>query len=121
MPYIDPIFRDPLNAGRRPVNSGELNYNLTRMLKSGAPDGELVEQMIAECRRYLGDEPRYSHYNDVVGAVVCCVAEYQRRTETEGDVHVEWSDGIRARVLKSIFATLDPYEDKKRVQNGDVL
>lgn len=121
MPYIDPAFRDALNTGKRPVNAGELNYNLTRIIKSGMVHAELVEALAQECFRYLGDEPRYGTYNDVIGAIVCCLHEYARRHPAEGDVQDDWADEVRGAILGRIFARLDPYEDKKRLANGDVL
>lgn len=120
MPYIDKVFRERLDQGAKPVSSGELNYKLTRILLSKARQSELVTMLWAECLAYLGDAPRYAHFNDVVGAIVCCLAEWARRHPAEGDVHEDFCDEVRGALLAATFALLNPYEDKKRAQNGDV-
>lgn len=120
VPYIDKIFRERLDQGAKPVNSGELNYKLTRIILNTKRHSELVTLLWAECLAYLGDSPRYGTYNDVVGAIVCCVHEYARRHPVEGDIQDDWADEIRGALLSAVFALLTPYEDKKRAQNGDV-
>jgi hypothetical protein len=64
MPYIKQGVRDQLDAGlREPVNSGELNYVITRL-----------------CARYLGGIGfSYTQVNDVVGALECAKLELYRR------------------------------------------
>lgn len=81
MPYIEQDDRRDFEAGLSlldPATPGELNYLFTMIIS-----------------RYLGFDPRYSDFNEAVGALECCKLELNRR-------------------LISI------YEDEKIIQNGDV-
>ena len=81
MPYIDTEARKALDSGqKKPVNAGELNYLLTRIV-----DEYLVDRGM-----------RYAHINEVVGVLECAKLELYRRVaapyETEkmqenGDVY----------------------------------
>lgn len=77
MPYIKQTDRERLVMGF-PMTPGELNYDLTRQVV-----------------RYLGKEPNYAKFNEVVGVLECIKQELYRRM-------------------------IAPYEDKKKAENGDV-
>jgi len=62
MPYIKKINRDELNMGKTPENVGELNYVLTKLILD-----------------YLGDNPHYQNYNDVLGVLTAIQFEIYRR------------------------------------------
>ena len=81
MPYIKQKDRNDFKAGLdllHPENPGELNYLFTTIIV-----------------RYLGDDPRYIDFNEVVGALECCKLELVRRK-------------------------INDYEDKKILESGDV-
>ncbi len=78
MPYIKEDRRIAICEGDAPRDAGELNYVLTRI-----------------CLGHLGDMPRYSDFNEVIGVLECCKLEFYRRAAA-------------------------PYEDKKIIENGDV-
>ena len=85
MPYIKTENRDHLEVEAceygqaNPRNCGELNYEITLLLK-----------------RYLQRKGAcYQTYNDIIGALECAKLEIYRR-----------------KVI--------PYEDKKKLENGDV-
>lgn len=80
MPYITIDARKRLDSGGRPETAGELNYLLTKLV-----DDFLTEK----------GELRYSHLNEVMGALECAKLELYRRIAA-------------------------PYEDQKLSQNGDV-
>jgi uncharacterized protein DUF6899 len=80
MPYITPERRKAILAGAKPQDAGELNFAITMLVDD-----------------YLKDkgEIRYSHLNEVIGAVDCAKLELYRRVAA-------------------------PYEDEKIAENGDV-
>ena len=84
MPYIKKVARQGLNdiiqsfEGINILTPGELNYLITKLT-----------------HHYLGDNPSYNRYNDVIGALECAKMELYRR-----------------KVI--------PYEQKKIQENGDV-
>ncbi len=80
MPYIGKEARVELNVrtDRDIKTVGELNFCITRLV-----DG------------FLGPDPTYTDFNDVVGALECAKMELYRRAAV-------------------------PYEDKKREENTDV-
>jgi hypothetical protein len=80
VPYIDREARVRLDGGGRPETAGELNYAITRIVD-----------------RYLTDKGgiRYTHLNEVVGALECAKLELYRRLAA-------------------------PYEDVKMRDSGDV-
>ena len=80
MPYIEAEARERVDAGGAPESAGELNYGITRLV-----DAYLV------ARGGL----RYTHLNEVVGALECAKLELYRRLA-------------------------GPYEDAKRRETGDV-
>ena len=80
MPYIDTTSRARIDAGGSPETAGELNYAISRLVD-----------------RYLIDSGglRYTHINEVMGALECAKLELYRRVAA-------------------------PYEDLKRSEAGDV-
>jgi hypothetical protein len=80
MPYITREQRERLDILARQIkDAGELNYCLTRTILE-----------------YLGENPRYQNYNDVIGVLECMKQEIYRRK-------------------------IASYEDKKIIENGDVF
>ena len=77
MPYIK--AEDRSFAKKYPETAGELNYALTCVVLG-----------------YLGDNPNYQRFNDVLGALEGCKFELYRRR-------------------------IAGYEDKKILENGDVF
>ena len=79
MPYIKSERRKAILAGAKPQDPGELNFAVTALVD-----------------RYLEDKGgiRYSHLNEVIGALDCAKLELYRRIAA-------------------------PYEDAKIVENGD--
>ncbi len=80
MPYIDAGARERLDHGGAPETPGELNYAINRLV-----DDYLMSK----------GEVRYTHLNEIIGAVECAKLELYRRV-------------------------LAPYEDEKRKAAGDV-
>jgi hypothetical protein len=80
MPYIDKAARERIDQGVRPETAGELNYVISKVVDD-----------------YLfGKGPlRYTHLNEVVGALECAKLELYRRVAA-------------------------PYEEKKIAEAGDV-
>jgi hypothetical protein len=76
MPYIPQDAR--IQAEKQPGIPGELNFALTQLIKF-----------------YLGEEPNYQRYNDVLGALEGAKLELYRRK-------------------------IAGYEDSKIIENGDV-
>lgn len=80
MPYITEDARARIDEGGKPETPGELNYAITRLT-----DNYLVQK----------GGIRYSHVNEVIGALECAKLELYRRVA-------------------------GPYEDQKLEENGDV-
>jgi hypothetical protein len=80
MPYITDEARSRLDKGGKPSTAGELNYAITRLV-----DDYLI---------FRGGI-RYTHLNEVVGALECAKLELYRRVAA-------------------------PYEDQKINETGDV-
>lgn len=80
MPYIKQERREAILAGAKPQDAGELNFAISVLVDN-----------------YLKDKGgiKYSHLNEVVGALDCAKLELYRRLAA-------------------------PYEDKKIEENGDV-
>lgn len=78
MPYIDSYRRWALECSNKPESAGELNFVITK---------HLVD--------YLGEDPSYYQFNEVIGVLECAKQEIYRRM-------------------------IVPYEDKKMEENGDV-
>jgi hypothetical protein len=80
MPYITQERRKAILAGAKPQDPGELNFAITVLVDS-----------------YLQGKGgiRYSHLNEVIGAIDCAKLELYRRVAA-------------------------PYEDEKIAENGDV-
>lgn len=63
MPYLDKGIRASLEAGRKPVEAGELNYLITRLC-----DEFLMKTAMS-----------YKNINQVIGALECAKLEFYRR------------------------------------------
>lgn len=126
MPYIKSAERLALATSRkRPMNPGELNYLITRQLididekvitKEEASE-EIKKLILEYCENHSF---KYQTANDVGGAVFFAGMEYNRRHEYPID-----SDNSITRLLKRVINSfyiehMGPYEDVKKVENGDV-
>lgn len=80
MPYITLDARTRLDKGAKPETPGELNYAITRLV-----DEYLIQK----------GGIRYTHVNEVIGALECAKLELYRRVAA-------------------------PYEDQKLSETGDV-
>ena len=80
MPYVTAEARSRLDQGGNPETAGELNYAITRIV-----DTYLIRK----------GGVRYSHLNEVIGALECAKLELYRRVAA-------------------------PYEDQKITETGDV-
>jgi Domain of unknown function (DUF6899) len=80
MPYVTVEARVRLDQGGKPETAGELNYAITRLV-----DEYLIQK----------GGIRYSHLNEVIGALECAKLELYRRIAA-------------------------PYEDQKMTETGDV-
>ena len=78
MPYVDASVQNMLDVSMDPQRAGELNYCITKL-----------------CVDFLGSTPRYSNFNEVIGALECAKLEMYRRM-------------------------IAPYEDIACAKNGDV-
>jgi hypothetical protein len=63
MPYIEKLKRHILTNGGKPMNSGELNFLITTLVRE----------------YWLAHGPKYQAINDIVGALESAKAEFQRR------------------------------------------
>lgn len=63
MPYITADRRISIDNGTRPATAGELNYQLTQVIKS----------------HWVNSPRNYATINDIVGALEGAKAEFQRR------------------------------------------
>ena len=68
MPYVDTDARARLDGGADPVNAGELNYAITK----------LVDAYLARCAEDAG-RLRYAHLNEAIGVLECAKLELYRR------------------------------------------
>jgi len=63
MPYVDKILREKIDSGNyEPIEAGELNYKITKIVLG-----------------YLGNEPHYKEFNDVLGVLTAIQHELYRR------------------------------------------
>ena len=84
MPYITQQRRTSIANGEQPGSSGELNYQLTQVIRT---------YLLACGATSLGIT--YATLNDIIGALDACKLEFYRRVVV-------------------------PYEERKRVANGDI-
>ena len=80
MPYVTVEVRARLDQGGKPETAGELNYAITKLV-----DDYLIQK----------GGIRYTHLNEVIGALECAKLELYRRVAA-------------------------PYEDQKITETGDV-
>ena len=62
MPYVSNPMRKLLDTGSAPINPGELNYLITKLIL-----------------KYLGSNPGYTEINEVIGVLECAKLELYRR------------------------------------------
>jgi hypothetical protein len=120
MPYIksNNDRRQRLQESDVAQNAGELNYQIFYYIKHNEiPNSNFcltTEQTVALfVENFLGETRNYQKYNDMIGCLVCSWKEIKRRL------------GINADFLLDIIEYYDEeiaiYEDKKIIENGDVL
>jgi len=115
MPYIEQTRRDAISNGAQPDNAGELNFRLTMILL--AADNPERNDVLKACEQYISHKGlRYQFINDVLGACDGAAREIARRTH--GHEH-------KQRLLRYVAAAIydaiaGPYEDQKRIENGDI-
>ena len=82
MPYIPQERRDALEPQLAvPTTAGELNYRITRLFLQHPPRSVLAAMLRVEAERYIAQFGlSYGKINDIVGAMICAMLEYTRRT-----------------------------------------
>lgn len=128
MPYIKPEDRKAIDAGRVPENAGELNYLLTMAcimarLDQGPNSAAVIERLQSDlyaiCQRFINAKQtlRYAAVNDVLGALDGAQREAQRRAFPRWPMAQSL---LRATATKFYDEVAAPYEDAKRIENGDI-
>jgi len=124
MPYIkdENNRREELKNGAKAEVAGELNCQIFVYLRSlieersdntciwnSSPDRV---KLLNYVQNFLGKNPRYQDYNNMVGALLLCTKEFKRRF------------GLKITELTNIIDMYDveigKYENLKITQNGDV-
>jgi hypothetical protein len=121
MPYIPQPDRESV-ALRGPIKAGEINYCLSLMYQKAAKDSKLniqkeMKNIITAYIKAMGIN--YQVFNDVIGAMYLSEREFVRRTsdiQTSGFI----LDAITATEDFILHKYIEPYEDEKIEQNGDV-
>lgn len=138
MPYIKKEHR--VNALENPTNAGELNFALTEsyrdmysyFLETNSLMGKLTcadlihDRMLELINTMLGNNDKnYQSYNDVAGALLLSIEEYKRRSNQLGFYNTEFNDLLKhasSKTLRIILESrINPYEDLKIKENGDVF
>lgn len=130
MPYLDrdSILRvDTTGVLEAP---GDLNWLVTRACIQYAEDrnltnlNEKIDRYVSSYCNQLGDS--YTTYNNVVGAIVCCGLEFERRSDriariaSDRSALTEVSAALKEWVASFYEGTVTPYECDKLECNGDV-
>lgn len=112
MPYIaDKKRREKLRNGEPALLAGELNYQIFYYIKHTEKiDKNIVIDFIEQ---FLGDKPSYQKYNDVTGVMIRCYKEIKRRLNKD-------VKDLFIKIMESYDEEIDKYEDRKRIENGDV-
>lgn len=76
MPYIADYRREELDYFPDPQNVGELNFVISSMIL-----------------KFLGENPRYSDYNGVIGVLECAKLELVRRSLSNYEDHQIGTNG----------------------------
>lgn len=129
MPYIDQKARKELKK-RSPSNPGELNYLFTLIyiksekIKVVTKRRHFVKiEMLKLVKKYVKSNICYQTFNDVSGAIALSCSELARRRGMRTPNVNIWHDVLCAGldVQKWLSDThIDPYEDAKISENGDV-
>jgi hypothetical protein len=114
MPYIDQQARQEITDGRWPLTAGELSYVFFNMSLNGVYryySDDLMKVVTDYLRHNRYD---YQHMNDIIGALYGTHQERIRRGLGPDTLLLTTLD----RFLMDIVA---PYEDTKRIKNGDLI
>lgn len=76
LPYISEHLREDLDFYPDPISVGELNFVITSMIL-----------------KFLGPEPRYADFNDVIGVLECAKLELYRRSLSNYEDHAAFTNG----------------------------
>ena len=112
MPYIDSTNgrREALIKGDTALTPGELNFQIFYTVKYVKFD---VEFYIRNCvKSFLGEKPNYQKYNDLIGCLVLCFTEINRRLKLQYNLLLE--------IIEDYEEEIAIYEDTKIIQNSDV-
>ena len=104
------IQAEPLNG-----QDGIINYILTMVLKKADQPrdyAQLIEEFLL-----VFYEPKYFNYQRLMGLLICMAREFARRDwDSKGFVRA-----LLADLASDIYINeIDPYEDKKIKENGDL-
>lgn len=120
MPYITQDARIEIDAGRKPLSPGELNYVITKALLRFINNETLDPQLDDIITDYVKDRiPTYTLYNEVMGVLECVYREFKRRTENIYRYHI--ADIINTTQANFYTYVVAPHEDLKMKENGDVF
>ena len=114
MPYINQVDgrREVLRKGASALSAGELNYQIFRYIKHHYKEfcKEVIEYNV---NNFLGENPNYQRYNDMVGCLILCGKEIKRR------LNIDLRKMFK-KIIDSYDDEIAKYEDTKIEQNGDV-
>jgi len=118
MPYIknENNRREELRNGVIALTAGELNFQIfSYILDIGTKKGfhrynKLI--VIKMVKNFLGDQPNYQKYNDMVGCLTCCYKELKRRYDAKIN--------FLLNIIDMYDNQIADYEDIKIKENGDV-
>lgn len=119
MPYIEKETRIPLeyDVTRGIETVGELNYMLTCGLLK-VPLSDLEEYLRLCVGTYAtGKIPSYTLFNGAIGACMCALLEYARRTGSTDHIYPLIMSAVISKFYSKVIA---PYEDEKIEENGDI-
>jgi hypothetical protein len=114
MPYIksDNDRRQKLQNGDVAQTAGELNYQIFYYLKHFDDNPSARFQVYIFIFQFLGENPNYQKYNDMVGGLTLCYKEIKRRLNKDIAYLLFIIDGFDEEIAK--------YEEEKIIENGDV-
>lgn len=126
MPYIKVADRRKVDVYPNSVSTpGELNYLLTKViLKKDFFDMDELQFKLRKhcCEYYTNKKNYYQTYNDIIGALNCCSLEFSRRFYDDyGRERKTVLSALRIVASNFYIEFAVPYEDKKIVENGDVI
>lgn len=123
MPYIkdENNRRQELKDGAVAETAGELNFQIFTYVKYQCLDHKIVDELkiIDYCKSFLGKNPNYQRYNDVVGCLYLCEKELKRRSRSSHIFRPSYEYPV-AELIDLFLSQIYNYEDEKIVTNGDV-